>query len=252
MKLVINKKLTKQNFTNKNDDKRVKYIVVHYVGALGDAKANANYYASNELSASAHYFVGHKGDIWKSVNDNDIAWHCGTTGSYKHKDCRNSNSIGIEMCVKKKSTKTMGSEDKDWYFADDTVNMTAELVKKLMKKHGVPKKNVIRHYDVTGKTCPAPFVHNNTDWTWTKFKKLLDEKSEEDKSSKSKSYKNGDAVKFLGGKYHSSSTGGSSKTADKGPAKVTQIAKGAKYPYHVIRRSTTTEVYGWVQESQLE
>ena len=29
---------------------------------------------------------------------------------------------------------------------------------------------MIRHYDVTGKWCPAPFCENNTKFTWNKFK----------------------------------------------------------------------------------
>ena len=34
---VINKLLTPYNFTDKNSDARIKYIVIHYVGALGGA-----------------------------------------------------------------------------------------------------------------------------------------------------------------------------------------------------------------------
>jgi N-acetylmuramoyl-L-alanine amidase CwlA len=36
--------------------------------------------------------------------------------------------------------------------------------------------HVIRHYDVTGKICPNPYVKNNgykTSWTWTQFKNNL-------------------------------------------------------------------------------
>ena len=42
-KPVINKLLTPYNFTDKNSDARIKYIVIHYVGALGGAKANCQY-----------------------------------------------------------------------------------------------------------------------------------------------------------------------------------------------------------------
>lgn len=34
-------------------------------------------------------------------------------------------NIGIEMCVRKKNTKSMGATDKDWYFEDATVEATA-------------------------------------------------------------------------------------------------------------------------------
>ena len=41
----VNKLLTPFNFTDKNNVGRIKYIVIHYVGALGGAQANCKYYA---------------------------------------------------------------------------------------------------------------------------------------------------------------------------------------------------------------
>ena len=82
----IEKLLTPYNFTNKDNAGRIKYIVIHYVGALGGAEANCKYYASKYLGASAHYFVGFNGEVWQSVEDEDIAWHCGAS-SYKHAEC---------------------------------------------------------------------------------------------------------------------------------------------------------------------
>lgn len=168
----INKLLTPYNFTDANNVGRIKYIVIHYVGALGGAKANCQYYAGQYIGASAHYFVGFEGEIWQSVPDKDVAWHCGAN-SYKHKECRNSNSIGIELCVRKRDTSRLGAENKDWYFEDETVAAAVELTKYLMKKYDVPASRVIRHYDVTGKICPNPYVYNTTAHTWDEFKKKI-------------------------------------------------------------------------------
>ena len=99
----IEKLLTPYNFTNKDNAGRIKYIVIHYVGALGGAEANCKYYASKYLGASAHYFVGFNGEVWQSVEDEDIAWHCGAS-SYKHAECRNSNSIGIDVCPQQRKS----------------------------------------------------------------------------------------------------------------------------------------------------
>lgn len=162
--MIINKKLTKVNFTDKNNTKRIKYIVIHYVGATGTAKNNCDYFYNTYRGVSAHYFVGHSGEIWQCVDDADVAWHCGTTGKYKHKSCRNSNSIGIEMCCRKDSKG-------NWYFEEETIAATVELVKFLMKKYNVPIGNVIRHYDVTGKQCPEPFVRNAA--AWSNFKNRI-------------------------------------------------------------------------------
>ena len=169
---VINKLLTPYNFTDKNSDARIKYIVIHYVGALGGAKANCQYYAGQYIGASAHFFVGFEGEIWQAVETEDIAWHCGAS-SYKHAECRNSNSIGIELCVRKRNTASMGATDKDWYFEDATVEAAVALTRYLMEKYNVPASHVIRHYDVTGKICPNPYVYNTTAHTWDEFKKKI-------------------------------------------------------------------------------
>lgn len=160
--MIINKLISNYNF-NASTENRIKYIVIHYVGALGDAKANATYYASGNKNASAHYFVGHAGDIWQSVEDRNIAWHCGAS-IYKHSECRNTNSIAVEMCVKKKNTSTLNATDKDWYFENTTVDSTIELVKDLMSKYNIDINHVVRHYDVTGKVCPNPYVYNENAW----------------------------------------------------------------------------------------
>ena len=52
---------------------RIKYIVIHYVCALGGVEANCKYYSSQYIGASAHYYVGFSGDIWQSVEDQNIA-----------------------------------------------------------------------------------------------------------------------------------------------------------------------------------
>jgi len=138
--------------------------VVHYTANNGDtALGNANYFANNKnLQASAHYFVD-ENEAYQSVPDTDTAWHCGADTTYKHAECRNANAIGIELCSRKDSAG-------NYYFADATVENAIELVKAKMKEHGVSIGNVLRHYDVTGKNCPAPFVQNESLWTAFKAK----------------------------------------------------------------------------------
>lgn len=97
----INKMITKVNFSDSNRSAgQIKYLVKHFVGATGGAEANCRYFYDTYRGASAHFFVGHNGEIWQCVEENDTAWHCGAK-TYKHKECRNSNSIGVELCVKK-------------------------------------------------------------------------------------------------------------------------------------------------------
>lgn len=150
----INKKITKVNKTVMSNKKN-KYLVIHYVGAVSTAKNNADYFYSQDRGASANYFVDDT-SIWQVVEDKDAAWHCGTSGTYYHKECRNNNSIGIEMCCIKKDGKLDINEQ--------TVVNTIELTKQLMAKYNIPVENVVRHYDVTHKRCPAPFVDDKPRW----------------------------------------------------------------------------------------
>jgi N-acetylmuramoyl-L-alanine amidase CwlA len=165
----IHQLLTPYNYGNGQTD-RIKYIVIHYVGALGGAEANCKYYASQYIGASAHYYVGFNGEVWQSVEDKNIAWHCGAK-KYVHPECRNGNSIGIELCVRNKGSAADTS--RDWYFEDATVQAAIALTKDLMAKYNIPADRVIRHHDVTGKICPNPFVYNHTRHTWDLFKAAL-------------------------------------------------------------------------------
>ena len=165
----IKQYLTPYNHNSGTVD-RIKYLVIHYVGATGGAQANCKYYAEADRSASAHYYVDFDGSVWQSVEDKNIAWHCGAK-SYVHAECRNANSIGIEMCVRNKCDQS--STSKDWYFEDATVQTAIALTKELMAKYGIAADHVIRHYDVTGKICPNPYVYNHTQHTWEAFKAAL-------------------------------------------------------------------------------
>lgn len=144
---------TTRNYTNSNN-RKIEYIVIHYVGAVSSALNNAKYFKSTYRGASAHYFVDEK-EIYQVVREKDIAWHCGAN-TYKHSKCRNTNSIGIEMCCFNSNGKIDVSET--------VVARTIELTKELMAKYNIPVENVLRHYDITGKNCPAPFVSDPARW----------------------------------------------------------------------------------------
>lgn len=138
----------------------VEYIVIHYTSNQGDtAKNNADYFAREKVGASAHYFCD-ESEIWQSVKDTDTAWHCGAK-TYKHPECRNSNSIGIEICM----------NDKNGNVRQGSIDTAAELARYLMKRYGILLANVVMHNQVTGKNCPAPMVSDPA--LWDAFKKSL-------------------------------------------------------------------------------
>ena len=137
----------KKNYGRSRNLSSIKYIVVHYTANDGDTdENNGKYFKNNAVGSSAHYFVDDD-SITQSVPDNHTAYHCGTNGKYKHASCRNSNSLSVELCDDVKNGVI--------YPSAATIANAVELVKLLMKKYNVPAANVIRHYDVTGKLCPA-------------------------------------------------------------------------------------------------
>ena len=142
----------------------VRYIVMHYTANNGDtAKNNCDYYHRvGGLQASAHYFVDDHG-VMQSVREGDTAWHCGAR-AYWHPECRNANSIGIEMCSRKRA-------DGSYYIKQETVANAAALAKDIMQRYGIDTDHVLRHYDVTGKCCPMPWVDDPDQWT--AFKDML-------------------------------------------------------------------------------
>ena len=146
----------KSNYGGKRDLATIKYIVAHYTSNDGDTdENNGKYFANNIVKASAHYFVDDD-SVTQSVPDDYVAWsvggnkynNCSTTGGGKlHGKCTNANSISVELCDDVKNGVV--------YPSAKTIENAIELIKGLMKKYNIPASNVIRHFDVTGKSCPA-------------------------------------------------------------------------------------------------
>lgn len=187
MSLTVEKRIISRNFTRGRSGNKVEYIVIHYFGSLGTAKAVANYFAGADRQASAHYCLDEGNVVYQCVEDTDTAWHCGTSGAYTHPKCRNRNSIGIEVRPYKLDPYTAASAMvRDWYFTPEVVDNLVKFTRYLMEKYGIPPENVVRHYDVTGKWCPRPFMGDDINEyygtsgneQWAKFKARLSDNEE--------------------------------------------------------------------------
>ena len=155
------------NFYSGRGGNSIKYIVMHYTANDGDTdEGNAHYFQGAGRRASAHYFVD-EDSVTQSVRDNDAAWHCGGDLESAHHPlrgiCMNRNSLGVEMC-----SDIVGGK---YTITPQTVDRAVELVKYLMAKYGIDVDHVVRHYDVTGKLCPEPWVRDES--LWRKFKARL-------------------------------------------------------------------------------
>ena len=128
-----------RNYTAGRQGNRISKIVVHYTGTEASAHNNLLYFSRSSAGASAHYFIDRDGTLRQSVSEGDTAWHAGDWGA-------NLCSVGIEV--------VSGGSD----FTEAQVETLAALVAEIRSRCGIGADNVIRHYDVTGKLCPAPYV----------------------------------------------------------------------------------------------
>lgn len=138
----------------------------HICGTCKIEKQNQGSYRRNYGSyrkSSAHYFADDN-SVTISVPDTYTAWSVGgnryanykiTGGATLYKKATNNNTINIELC----DTVRNGKYD----VSARTLENAAQLTKNLIKKYNIPITNVIRHFDVTGKNCPAYYVSQYPD-----------------------------------------------------------------------------------------
>ena len=155
---------SKSNYGNKRNLSSIKYIVIHYTANDGDTdENNGKYFKNNVVGASAHYFVDDD-SVTQSVPDDYVAWsvggnkyaNCASTGGGKYYGkATNTNTLNIEICDDVKNGAV--------YPSQATIENVIAFTKNKMKEYNIPISNVIRHFDVTGKSCPAYWT-DNTKW----------------------------------------------------------------------------------------
>ena len=123
MKINQNPNFGAHNTSVRKPHWKIQYIVIHYVGATGDADDNIEYYnRPTTTEASADFYVGHAGDVWQ-YNPDPVKRYCWAVGGKRqskyggtlHGKVYNATSISIEMCVKSRGN-TKVANHKDWYF----------------------------------------------------------------------------------------------------------------------------------------
>ena len=140
---------------------RIEWIVVHYTGMLatqGDPDTASLAIARSKREASTHYLVGDRADIVQLLPIKYAAYHVGAKDDSKLIPCYNGNSIGVDLCECKLDCSSGSVSCNDWYFTPKTFANGANLIAYLAQEYGIPTDHIVRHYDVTHKRCPRPFV----------------------------------------------------------------------------------------------
>ena len=132
----------------------VKKLVIHWTANYGATAENHYNYFKNlkDRYASAHIFVD-KTEALCIIPLNEVAYHA-NDGSYRGVSALKPNanylSIGVELCV-----------EKDGTFHKDTIARAVKVFAELCKKYKLDSDDIVRHYDITHKNCPAPWVSNS-------------------------------------------------------------------------------------------
>lgn len=128
----------------------IEYIVIHYLAnPKTTAQENHDYFESlkdlQNVSMSANFVVGLQGEIIECVPPGEIAY---ASNSMNHL------SVSIENC----------HLDTSGRFTEDTYDSCMKLTAWLVEEYKIPRDNIIRHYDVTGKECPLYYVEHEDKW----------------------------------------------------------------------------------------
>lgn len=113
-------------------------VAVHYTATSASAHNNLVYFSRLGAEASAHLFVDKDGSIRQSVRFEDTAWAVGNWAE-------NQRTVSVEV--------VSAGED----FTEAQISALAAIYQHLRAAYGISR--VIRHYDVTGKRCLAPYAH---------------------------------------------------------------------------------------------
>jgi N-acetylmuramoyl-L-alanine amidase len=143
MSLKIGLNLTENysiNFSStKRGKKQIQYIILHYTGMKKESKAIEKL-CDEKSKVSSHYFIRNTGKVLRLVPDLYEAWHAGKS-SWKNLKSLNKNSIGIEI-------NNPGHQHGYKKFDRKQISSLKKLLKYLIKKYSIKKKNILGHSDI--------------------------------------------------------------------------------------------------------
>ena len=225
-------------------------------------------FAGNMSGVVVHYYV-YKTDIWQNLADNERGWHA-ADGSSRIKSQRgdgskiggNMDTISIECIGNIAESETTTAKLAAYLCYKYDLNPTTDIythnyfyAKKKCPIYIIPHwstflKNVKKYYDELTKTTTStsitakPATNTTAQSTTTTTTKPA--------TTTSKEPKIGDVVNFKGTKHYVGAGSSIGAKCKAGKAKITNIKKGYKHPYHLVRVSGGgSTVYGWVNAADI-
>jgi N-acetylmuramoyl-L-alanine amidase len=153
----MNPELVHRELPSPNWDERalpVTMVVIHYTEM--EREAALQRLTDPEAKVSAHYFISEGGEVVRLVDEDKRAWHAGASYWRGHKDV-NSASVGIEL---DHPGHGLGYRE----FAEAQIEALVPLLNDIVRRHDIPRANVVGHSDVAParKTDPGELFP----WEW--------------------------------------------------------------------------------------
>ena len=231
-------------------------ITPHCVVGQCSVETLGNIFMPESKEASCNYGIGTDGRILLCVEEKNRSW-CSSSNANDQRavtiECASDNTAPyafntavynalIELCtdICKRNGKTkllwLGDKDKTLNYSPKSDEMVLTV-----------------HRWFANKSCPGDWMYERMGDLATKVTAKLGGTATQPStpSAPSEGLVVGTVVQFNGSKHYVSSNASSGSTAKTGPAKITQISKGAKHPYHIIHTDSTSNVYGWVDEAAI-
>lgn len=154
----MDRELVHRELLSPNWDERalpVTMAVIHYTEMAREAALQR--LTDPEARVSAHYFISEKGEVVRLVPEDKRAWHAGASYWRGHKDV-NSASVGIEL---DHPGHALGYRE----FADAQIEALVPLLHDIVRRHDIPRANVLGHSDV----APARKVDPGELFPWDRL-----------------------------------------------------------------------------------
>ncbi len=117
----------------------ISMVVLHYTEMRSAEEALARL-TDPAAKVSAHYLISEAGEVVQLVEEDKRAWHAGVSYWRGHPDV-NSASIGIEL---DHPGHALGYRE----FAEAQFEALVPLLARIVRRHGIPRANVVGHSDV--------------------------------------------------------------------------------------------------------
>lgn len=239
---------------------KIDTVTIHCVVGQCSVETLGNIFAPTSRQASANYGIGVDGRVGMYVEEKDRSW-CSSNAANDHR------AVTIE--VASDTTEPYAVNAKAYAALIDLLvdicqrNGITKLVWSTNKADRVNHKNgcnMTVHRDYANKSCPGTYLYERHAQIASEVNKRLGSTTtspepEKPATGAQGAFKVGDIVEFKGYKHYSTANASKGTSVKPCRAKVTQVYKTGKHPYHVRAVNSlgafTSGVYGWVDAADL-